>query len=495
MGGNTLKVRCGLAFRENALIRVTAFLASVVATAGLLTAVPVGRANAVSSSPYAAAVLQDSPSAYLRLDDASTTAADKSGHGHAGTIAADAVHQATGALPADPDGSLQSGPTTPDLTVPAAGLPGVSSSQTVELWVLGKPSDAAGCGSSSYVSWNGLVLAVDSGCGSGGLQLRDNGTVVASTGNELPVLADGSWHQIGYSYDNTSHAVVLYLDGVAVGTASGVALAGSGAPFLTTFNGGIDEVAIYPAALPAARIAAHFTAGMATGPGCAAAVTSPYGKSVLADSPLRYFPLDEADGARVALDASGNCGNGARADDAPSAPGALVTSDSALKGDAAGRGLSASTAGLPGASTPQTVELWVQGKPSDAAGCGSSSYVSWNGLVLAVDSGCGSGGLQLRDTAGVVASTGNELPVLTDGSWHQIGYTYDPAAHTVVLYLDGVAITTVTGAVLHEATTPFLTTFNGGIDEAAIYPAVLPADRIAAHYTAGMATGPGARRR
>ena len=129
----------------------------------------------------------------------------------------------------------------------------------------------------------------------------------------------------------------------------------------------------------------------------------------------------------------------------------------------------------------------MQGKPSDAAGCGSSSYVSWNGLVLAVDSGCGSGGLQLRDTAGVVASTGNELPVLTDGSWHQIGYTYDPAAHTVVLYLDGVAITTVTGAVLHEATTPFLTTFNGGIDEAAIYPAVLPADRIAAHYGRALA--------
>ena len=248
------------------------------------------------TSPYGKSALADKPARYFPLDEANgaRVAQDASGNCGNGTRA-DAAITISGPL-VTTDSAMQADAAGGGLSASAAGLPGVSSSQTVELWVLGKPSDAAGCGSSSYVSWNGLVLAVDSGCGSGGLQLRDNGTVVASTGNELPVLTDGSWHQIGYSYDVTSHAVVLYLDGVAVGTASGVALAGSGAPFLTTFNGGIDEVAIYPAALPAARIAAHFTAGMATGPGCAAAVTSPYGKSVLADSPLRYFPLDEADG-------------------------------------------------------------------------------------------------------------------------------------------------------------------------------------------------------
>ncbi len=81
---------------------------------------------------------------------------------------------------------------------------------------------------------------------------------------------DGKWHHVVASMSNKGLA--LYLDGKVVGQRTSTTMASaylgywriggdsswSGAAFL---NGKIDEVAVYPTALPADRIAAHFAQG------------------------------------------------------------------------------------------------------------------------------------------------------------------------------------------------------------------------------------------
>lgn len=100
---------------------IAAVLVPVVTVAGI--AVATGHSDAATVS-YASTVLADNPAAYLRLDDAGATAADSAGHGRNGTIAADAVHLASGAPANETNGALRTGGTNPALTLPADGLPG-----------------------------------------------------------------------------------------------------------------------------------------------------------------------------------------------------------------------------------------------------------------------------------------------------------------------------------------------------------------------------------
>ncbi|WP_030442892.1 Ig-like domain repeat protein [Actinoplanes subtropicus] len=444
-----------------------------------------------ATATYASVVEADKPAAYLRLDDAGGTAADSSGHGHDGTIAADVTHLPAGALAGETDGAVRTGPTIPAVTLPADGLPGAAESQTVELWVQGQPSDLSGCGSARYLTVNGLSFYADNGCvGGAALRLSDATGNRAEAPNRLAGLSDGAWHQIAFSYDAAAGKVVLYVDGVAVSTTAGVTLSGAAAPLRTTFGGGLDELAVYPSALSPARLAAHFSAALAGGGSCAATPSSAYEQSVLADTPARLYALDEPNGGRVALDASGNCFNGSRATAAVTTTGPFVAGDQALRGDAAGNGLEASSAGLPTPAESQTVELWVKG---DLIGttCGSASYLKIDGLALFADNGCvGSGALRLADANGNQAAVPDQLATLTDNSWHQIAYEYDATTRTVTFYVDGVAAGATTGVSLAGTAAPLETTYGGTVDDVAVYPAALPAARIAAHFTAALNAGP-----
>jgi len=64
--------------------------------------------------------------------------------------------------------------------------------------------------------------------------------------------------------------------------------------------------------LDAIRINSHFAAALSSTLQCAASASSGYGSAIVADAPADYYPLDEPQGARVALDASGNCRNATR---------------------------------------------------------------------------------------------------------------------------------------------------------------------------------------
>jgi hypothetical protein len=84
-------------------------------------------------------------------------------------------------------------------------------------------------------------------------------------------VAAGSWHHVAATYDGATGR--LYLNGTEVGSVAGsFALrtdvdffVGARASTNDTFLGGIDEVALYDHALPAARVTAHYQTG-ANGP-------------------------------------------------------------------------------------------------------------------------------------------------------------------------------------------------------------------------------------
>src|SRR4051812_31799848 len=215
---------------------------------------------------YTQTVLADAPSAYLRLDDAGSTVADSSGHGHTGTVPSGATHTLAGALVGDANRALHVDDDH-GLTVASGGLPGLDASQTVEEWVQLDPNLHDGV-THRLIGLNdvGLDFSGSQDGSSDYLNLvAPHGGSIASVSwstTDSPSLADGNWHQLAYTFDATAKRVAVYLDGAAVaGFTTFGALGGNpGTPLSTDFTGNLDELAVYPTALTPTRIAAHYTA-------------------------------------------------------------------------------------------------------------------------------------------------------------------------------------------------------------------------------------------
>ncbi|MGH7967914.1 MAG: LamG domain-containing protein, partial [Limisphaerales bacterium] len=116
-------------------------------------------------------------------------------------------------------------------------------------------------------------------------------------------LNPGTWYHVVVTFDGTT--MNIYSNGVSIASATppkntaglsfvpdqvsplligtGTELSGAGG---ATYDGGIDEVAIYPTALDQTAIQNHYNA--------AAATDNSYQTAVLADSPSIYLRLDEA---------------------------------------------------------------------------------------------------------------------------------------------------------------------------------------------------------
>jgi hypothetical protein len=81
-------------------------------------------------------------------------------------------------------------------------------------------------------------------------------------------LDDGAWHHVVVAFDRDT-GITVYVDGVAavravptIGDVSNSANLRIGrATGLLDFSGDVDEVAVYPSALPAQRVQAHYDAG------------------------------------------------------------------------------------------------------------------------------------------------------------------------------------------------------------------------------------------
>ncbi len=142
------------------------------------------------------------------------------------------------------------------------------------------------------------------------------------TVNSAPGFNDGQWHHIVATQG--SGGIALYVDGRRVGQDPSVTGAQvyngywriggdnlNGWPNRPTslyLNGQIDDVAIYPTALPLSKVDAHFVASGRTSP-IPPRPADDYGRAVYDDEPVTYFRFNEANGP-AAIDASTSGING-----------------------------------------------------------------------------------------------------------------------------------------------------------------------------------------
>jgi len=210
--------------------------------------------------------LADNPLAYWRLDEASgTNAADSSGNGRNGAYANGVTLGSAGALVGDSDTGATFDGSDDNVTVPDDPTMRLNGSWSIEFWakqisymhtypgILGKganPTQPTGYG--IWSDSNGALWF-----------MRDN--QVSGSGNGALTTA---FRYFVLTYDAATQKMRWYVNGALATTTTLSFSTNSGTqPFQLGQgaglygNNGFDEVALYGAALSAARIAAHYTAG------------------------------------------------------------------------------------------------------------------------------------------------------------------------------------------------------------------------------------------
>lgn len=233
-----------------------------------------------------------------------------------------------------------------------------------------------------------------------------------------------------------------------------------------------------------------------TGPAGASDAITPtgaagsYPAAVLADSPAAYYRLGEAAGVSLGADSSGQgvlvqYGTGSTRATA----GALGTLDPDL-GVTANGGCCVATSRptLPLFDNPRSVEAWV--KPADNSG---RWIAGWGRNENETSFNVGVAGASiLVDSYNDQLSFPLSRTLSGDGSWHQVVAT--AAGTQVSVYVDGQPVGTksfanpmdtindsglVIGAFENGGGA-----FYGGLDEVSVYPSVLSATAVAAHFAA-----------
>jgi peptidoglycan/xylan/chitin deacetylase (PgdA/CDA1 family) len=211
---------------------------------------------------YREAVMADGPRAYWRLGDTGTTVARDETGVFAGAYTGGPVLGRPGALTGDANTAATFDGVNDHVRVPdAAGLD-LTDTFTLEAWV--KRSSTGGTrtiidkGETSY----SFRLAAN-----GSLLLRKNAVATLAT-STTPITDTTAWHHVAAVKSPTT--VKLYIDGQDVtgavtqqtmaNTATALTLGGSDGGTNYFLPATLDEVAIYPTALSAARIQAHRSA-------------------------------------------------------------------------------------------------------------------------------------------------------------------------------------------------------------------------------------------
>jgi hypothetical protein len=222
---------------------------------------------------YHAAVIADSPALYLRLGESGgATVHDEIG-GMDGTIAGSCTFNVVGAIAGDPDGALQFDGTTCKITLPADGFafPGTASF-TVESWV------STSMDASFHHVFSKETRDAQNPIDGYGVLVSPTGftfeRVVATMGNlKTPAyLVSPGFHHFVAVY--TGSEMRIYVDGSLAGTLPDTrsmnAIAAppiiGGSTVGNFYKGVIDELAVYPVALSAARIALHHRLGVGAPP-------------------------------------------------------------------------------------------------------------------------------------------------------------------------------------------------------------------------------------
>jgi Concanavalin A-like lectin/glucanases superfamily len=242
---------------------------SLSACAAIPAAGPGGPGAPVADRSYSAAVLSDAPAAYWRLGESSgTTMTDASKNGNNGTYAGGVSLAQPGALTSDKGTAAAFDGRTGGATVASSRSLQVNRI-TIELW-LKKTADS---GYGIYVAKN---FVGNGGVGTGWFELMNNDRYgrleFRVTGDTDPVLVSSTnlvlntWYYVVATYDGT--VAKLYFNGKLDSTLRIVATPAQNDDPLYIgrradgfFNNVVlEEVAIYPTALSADRIAAHWRA-------------------------------------------------------------------------------------------------------------------------------------------------------------------------------------------------------------------------------------------
>lgn len=462
-----------------------------------------------SSNGYAATVLAQNPAAYWRFGEpaGSVVAADSSPNLDGGAYSGGVTLGAAGAIKGDSDTAASFDGST--------GLFSAGQSQpspttfSVDAWF--KTTSTTG---GKIIGFGDEQTASSSNYDKQ-VYLTDAGKLVFGTYDGAPEVItsaasynDGKWHQVIGTQGPGGMA--LYVDGQKIGanpTTTNQSYTGywrvggdnldgwPSAPTSYYFNGTIDDVSVYDQALSRTQVAAQYLAAgysLPTLPGS----TTPYAKAVLGNDPSTYWRFDESSGT-TALDLSGN------GDNATYGSGSVHNSTGAIDD-----GVADGSVGITGnansvvvgqeqQSSPAafSIEAWF--KTSQAAGkivgfgdsasaTGSMSYDK----AIYFDSG---------NTLKFGVYPGSEVTIsapqtnLADGQWHYVVATQGPSGMT--LYVDGQQVasnTTTTNQSYNgywhvggDTSWGPTDTFDGSIDEVAIYPYALSSSQVDSDYRIG----------
>lgn len=256
---------------------------------------------------YESAVQAFSPPGYWRLNETTPSVEDPtaynigSGSGLSGAFVNFPTKGVTPAL-AGPSGTAVSfNGTNQRMLVPFSSALNPPAPWTAEVWLEPASLLASGdlrCAFSSgqfasprsgwlvYQDVDKWNLRTYSGVGTG---------IAAQLSSASGTASAGAWHHLVIVNDGTT--LHLYVDGAEVGAgvaigatvsgASGGTCVGARADSGFYWPGAADEFAIYPAALSAADVTAHYTNGLDAGR------TTPYETLVGTSSPVSYYRLDE----------------------------------------------------------------------------------------------------------------------------------------------------------------------------------------------------------
>ncbi len=244
-----------------AAIRVAAVAAALSClSSGALFA---GVGVSAETTTYRDEVLADGPVTYWRLGElAGATATDQTG-ANSGTYTGGVTLGVPGALPGDSDRAASFDGVNDYVVAASTASLSMTRAVSIELWakrakagrqvLLGKPGTRQ-FKLDNYALWINTADRPQAYFG--------NGSAFATVSG--PVL-DTAWHHIVATYDGA--VARIYLDGApAASSATALTMKANTSPLNLAranngkddFGGSIDEVAVYPAALDAARIRAHY---------------------------------------------------------------------------------------------------------------------------------------------------------------------------------------------------------------------------------------------
>ena len=215
---------------------------------------------------YEGEVMADGADLYLRLGEGSgTTATDSSGNALHGTYQNTPTLGVDGALQSDSNGAVTLNGSDEYVTVADNALLDPGDTFTLEAWVYYTTTPAV------------AQVIIDKGVNGYQLYIKSTDQLVLDKDNASEIVVS----TITVSKNVWSHVVAtksgstvkLYINGVDVsGTVTNLTIVGTATALNIGrqhtsnyyFNGSLDEVAIYPTALSAARVLAHYNAGIST---------------------------------------------------------------------------------------------------------------------------------------------------------------------------------------------------------------------------------------